>query len=315
MFNGVKAALLVSVLGFLFPSTGLAAAYTLPRADGSLITYYLDAKVEAQRGISAKNLLVLIQGSSCNSVRHNSRVNQSFSKLLLNADLLTVEKYGIDAGLNWSENAERDNCPAAYLRNDSPLQRLTDYEQVLETVLAQQLYQQVVVLGGSEGALIANMLATRSKHVDFVISINGGARWFLDDVLHSIKAQTGKGEATQAAINGFKGFSQHILNSPPSDLQVSGHGYHWWRQMLEIDQHALLQQIELPLLIVQSGQDKSVSAEKARSMVESLLPQQSNLSLYYYPSLDHQLLTAEGHSKEAEVIADIKRWLADVGRQ
>lgn len=305
--------LYIALLWFGFTATGFASPQYLSRPDGSLITYYLDIQQTTSSNTAATQLLLLIQGSSCNSVRRSDRINQRFARLIEEADVLTVEKYGIDAALSWSNNAEREDCPQEYLKHDRPKQRLADYQQVLNAVTAQKAYRQIVVLGGSEGALIANMLAAHAGQVDFAVSINGGGRWFLDDVLHSIEAQSDNEAAMQAAVNGFRGFSQHILNSAPSVINVSGHGYRWWRQMLEIDQRALLKQARVPVLVVQAGRDRAVAADKAKQMLEALIPVQSNLSFYHYPALDHQLLSEDGISEEAKVIADIQYWLTAQG--
>lgn len=77
-------------------SRGLPAAESskIARSDGTNITYYLLAQDNPE-----KTLLVLIQGSDCNSVRHNRRINSEFPDVMPQASILTVEKYGITAEL------------------------------------------------------------------------------------------------------------------------------------------------------------------------------------------------------------------------
>jgi hypothetical protein len=54
---------------------------------------------------------VLIQGSDCNSVYHNKLINDDFSKVVAGANVLTVEKYGVDSNLRWNNDLKRTDCP------------------------------------------------------------------------------------------------------------------------------------------------------------------------------------------------------------
>ncbi|MGU5717641.1 hypothetical protein ACV1DK_20525, partial [Aeromonas taiwanensis] len=67
--------------------------------------------------------------------------------------------------------------------------------------------------------------------------------------------------------------AEHVLNSKPFELDVSGHGYHWWHQALSIDQLDTLKKVKSPLLIVQGGRDPSVSPQKA----DEIMPYLKNL--------------------------------------
>jgi len=143
--------------------------HSLKRDDGTAIQYYL-----TQLGKNNTSLAVLIQGSDCNSVYHNNLINDVFADIFQPADILIVEKYGIDATLNWSDDPNRGDCPESYYLNDSPEQRVADYENVLLHLNNKQKYKKIIVLGGSEGAVVANLLTARTSLVDLTISINGG---------------------------------------------------------------------------------------------------------------------------------------------
>jgi hypothetical protein len=98
----------------------------LKRADGSDIQYYLSQSIK-----SSTSLAILLQGSDCNSVYHNALINDEFADIFEYSDILTVEKYGIDASLIKDKDPDRKDCPQSYLLNDSPQQRVADYEQVM----------------------------------------------------------------------------------------------------------------------------------------------------------------------------------------
>lgn len=297
----------IAVLVFsIITSQSLYASSSLEmdRDDGTKINYYLTSSDSTN-----KSLLVLIQGSDCNSVYNNKLINEKFSTVLPKADILTVEKYGIDASLKWNSDVERSDCPEVYIDRDSPEQRIEDYLQVLGALNKNEKYKRVVLLGGSEGAVVANMLASQLSYIDSTIALNGGGRRFLDDVLHSIESESPSVEAYNESANGFIAFSKHIINSEPFDLSMSGHGYRWWKSMFEIDQTMLLSKIDTPVLLIQSGKDKNVSVSLAKAQATKLTRDKANITFKIYERLDHSFKLPDGTSEVDEVIHDIGLWL------
>ena len=284
-----------------------APTQALKRQDGSLIDYYLLNKSDAS---PSDTLLLILQGSDCNSVLQVESIFSNLKNVWPEADLLLIEKYGITRELAFSSDAERSDCPHAYIQNDSPKQRVSDIKAVLREVRRDFAYPRFIVVGGSEGALVANLLAAEINTIDATVAFNGGGQMFVDDVLHSIGAGAANSEESVEAAQGFLGFSNHVLNSEPSDLQVSGHGYHWWYQMLSIDQLEILKEVNTPLLLIQGGRDSSVSPAKVSEMIESLRQvQKNNIEFIAYENLDHTFNDSLGLSHRKSVVEDIHTWL------
>jgi len=280
---------------------------TANRPDGSEINYYL---LEESTNSRSEVLLLVLQGSDCNSVLKKESIFSGYKNVWPKADLLLIEKYGIDKDLSYSSDGEREDCPSEYLKKDSPEQRVIDIGAVLDTVRKKGAYEKLVVIGGSEGAVIANMLAASNDSVDATISFNGGGRWFIDDVLHNIASEYADDEEAKESIEGFKGFAEHVLNNEPFDLEVSGHGYSWWHQMLSIDQYNVLKGVKSPLLIVQGGIDLSVSPEKVDEMILALRESgNENIEYLACKKLDHGFNNSEGQSELEKVIVDMNTWL------
>jgi len=280
---------------------------TLKRPDGSVIDFYLLNKSDES---PSDTLLLILQGSDCNSVLKVESIFSDFRYVWPAADLLLVEKYGITRELEYSSDSERPDCPQTYLRNDSPKQRVSDAKAVLKAVLSDFAYPRLIVLGGSEGAPVANLLAAELNTIDATVAFNGGGRMFIDDVLHSIRTGAASSEEAAKAAQGFLGFSNHVLSSEPSDLEVSGHGYRWWHQMLSIDQLNVLKAVNTPLLVIQGGLDTSVSPEKVNEMIESLRKaQKNNIDFIPYGNLDHTFNDEQEVSHQDEVVEDIRQWL------
>jgi dienelactone hydrolase len=279
-------------------------ALGLLREDGSKLQYYLKKNTP-----NHDDLLILVQGSDCNSVTQNARINQELPKILPNADVLTVEKYGIDASLRLSEEIERADCPKAYIDNDSPEQRVSDYLQVLAHVEAGQHYDRVMIVGGSEGGLIANMLTANTDRISYTVSINSGGRKFIDDVIHSIRVNASSEEVFEQESQGFMGFYNHLLDSEPFELDMSNHGYKWWRGVFSVDQVEVIKQINTPVLLIQAGQDESVSVDSAIEMAEDIASSNPNIEFKLYGDLNRGLKRSTGDDALSLVIEDIQIWL------
>ncbi|MEI4985598.1 alpha/beta hydrolase family protein [Aeromonas caviae] len=278
---------------------------TASRDDGSFISYYL-----VQHLHDTDTLLLILQGSDCNSVLKIDAILTEYKNVWPEADVLLIEKYGINRKLKYSKDAERKDCPAQYLEKDSPVQRVSDIKAVLDIVRKDGQYKKLILLGGSEGAVIANLVSADIDSIDATIAFNGGGRWFIDDVSHSIEVQHKNPAAARKEVDDFKGFTEHVLHSKPFELDVSGHGYHWWQQMLSIDQLDTLKKVKSPLLIIQGGRDTSVSPQKTDEMMQRLEELgKSNIEYRRYEALDHGLKNSDGKSLRKEVIRDINIWL------
>ncbi len=300
---------LLIFFGFLFLTSSVNSqeimTRTVSRDDGSFISYYL-----VQHLHDTDTLLLILQGSDCNSVLKIDSILTEYKNVWPEADVLLIEKYGINRKLKYSSDPARKDCPAQYLEKDNPAQRVADIKTVLDIVRKDGQYKTFILLGGSEGAVIANLVSADIDSIDATIAFNGGGRWFIDDVSHSIAVKHNNPDEARKEIDGFKGFAEHVLNSKPFELDVSGHGYHWWQQMLSIDQLDILKKVKSPLLIIQGGMDTSVSPQKTDELVQRLEELgKSNIEYRRYEALDHGLKNSDGKSLRKEVIRDINIWL------
>ena len=277
----------------------------LTRADGSEITFYLEKK-------ESRSLLVLMQGSDCNSVAHSKVINDRFAAVIGDADVLTVEKYGLARSVSWNGSGDSPECPASYYEHDSPQQRAEDYLQVMSWLDDRFDYDRIILLGGSEGALVAAMVASRSEAVSAVISLNGGGRFFIDDVLHSMQLELPP-EAFEEAKQGFMTFKTTVEDAEDMDLVMSGHGFRWWKSMLAADQTELLLSVSAPLLIIQSELDRSVSPALAYDQAQTLKKKKHNVEFLTVKGVDHGFHDPSGNDRTNQVVSSIRDWL--IGNQ
>ncbi|CDL86389.1 acyl-CoA thioester hydrolase/BAAT C-terminal domain-containing protein [Xenorhabdus cabanillasii] len=239
--------------------------YGLRGNDGKEITYYLIKR----NSTPSEDLLVLIQGSDCNSVINNRKMIENFGATFPENDILLVEKAGLDSSIG-KDGVEVDDlaCPQVYIQNDSPLKRVKDYLAVLNQL--KNKYRHIILIGGSEGALVTNMIVSDADFITAAISINGGGRFFIDDVIHSIRRETPE-EISNETVNSFKTFAEAAKkNNLPAGMVVSGHGAKWWYESLSIDNQKLIQSSKTPLLVIQCMSDNNVDAAGILKVMESI---------------------------------------------
>ncbi|NRB66275.1 MAG: alpha/beta hydrolase [Vibrio sp.] len=279
-----------------------STSHVIERRDGSSLTFYLTRTAQTP----SDTLLVIMQGSDCNSVSHSTTINDLFARTVPEADLLTVEKYGLNRAIRWNPDGDSPDCPTAYIQQASPTQRAADYRQVLEKL--ESNYEHIIVLGGSEGAVVAAMVASQVPSVDTLVSLNAGGRFFVDDVLYNME-QTMPPEALLEAKNGFLGFQQAVVSAETMDINMSSHGFAWWKEMLTLDQRSILERVSADTLILQSELDINVSPEQSIRQAEQLMQSRSNVSFMLLAGLDHAFKNQRGESETSSVIKQIQAWL------
>lgn len=288
---------IIVILSLAYSVALNAASLNAQRADGSTISFEL-----SQRGHD--QLLVLIQGSDCNSVLNNHFIREEIAALIPNTDLLLVEKYGIKQTLAYRTD-ERDDCPVEYLQHDKPSQRVADYQQLLSQLRGQ--YKTIILLGGSEGANIVHLL-NQQPLADAVIAINGGGRLFEHDVLGSIQ-QSVPSDQLDEAIKDFNDFAYAIKTQQlPASLIVSEHSSQWWQEMLELDMQATINQNVAPVLVIQTLQDKHVNVSQSRILAQQL-EHNAQVTFAFIDELDHSFKDANGVRQLEELQAEITNWL------
>lgn len=286
--------------------------YTLTRFDGSDIRYYL-----GRRGITKPQpLLVIMQGSDCNSVVNNPRIKE-IAAVAPTAAVLLVEKYAITADLPFSNQGTRSDCPDTYIKNNVPEQRVMDYARIVAALrisAASWWNRKLIIVGGSEGAQIAEQVAAIIPETDCLIIFGFGGRRFEDDVLQSVRDEM-KGaalddKAAQEKVVAMQEMFKAALNDRSPNEIASGHSHAWWASMLIMDQSAMLRAVSVPVLAIQGGQDHSVSTAGARALMSPFRAGgRGNVEYIEYPGLDHAFADAEGTSHWDRVIRDISVWL------
>ena len=275
---------------------------SLVRQDGSDIHYYL----LHQQAEPARKLLVLIQGSDCNSAKNNRFMVDTFGGAFPDHDILLVEKYGITDALPFNDrDGERADCPAKTMLNDTLSVRVSDYATVLDRLKGE--YDTVLLLGGSEGATVAEHTALASPAVDAVVAINGGGRFFLDDVTDSFRNSPQPPEETELA--GFLAFTDAVKrNEVADDMLVSQHGPRWWREYLAADAQQVLNGQTKPVLVIQTLNDTNISTTSFKQMQNAVV--NPAVTFRTFDNLDHYFKDSDGNRHTGQILSVIRDWYA-----
>lgn len=286
-----------------------AADLNLTRSDSSQISIELRSQTMER----SKQLLVIFQGSDCNSVAWNRNIHLTFSKVMPEADILTIEKYGITPDLPYSDINERPDCPASHLENDTPEQRVADATQILQQLHKTGQYEHMVLMGGSEGAYIVQMLANRLKFISAAISLNHGGALFKTTILHNITETVKDPVERKIALQGFEQFHEKILSGPYFDVFMSGHKYNWWRNILQLNQYEELKNTTVPILLIQGLLDINTSPDQALDLWARLeAAGKNNIRTKSFPDLDHMFQDKTGKDYRLSVVQFVKDWLIEV---
>jgi pimeloyl-ACP methyl ester carboxylesterase len=285
----------------------LCSPVAVYRDDKSPILYYLQKKDSRK---NSHDLLVILQGSDCNSVR-NIKAVAKLKKIYNSADLLTVEKYGVTEALPYSSETERKDYPPGYIEHDNPEQRADDIDRVITCLRKNYHYTKILVIGGSEGALVALLLASKVHYVTATVAFGGGARRFKDDVFHCMRNTYTDKDKLDKDIEGFSQFCDYVVSGEPFPIDMSNHGYSWWKIMLSYDQEKILAAIQTPVLIMEGSEDTNASPEKAREMYNDLVKQgKKNIDFRWYEGYNHSLNLSVPDNSSDRVIRDVQKWLS-----
>ena len=109
----------------------------------------------------------------------------------------------------------------------------------------------IIVTGGSEAAVVALLLASKVQQVTATVAFGWGGRSFKDDVIHCMRnAYTDKDELDKN-IEGFSQFCDYVVSGEPFPIDMSNHGYSWWKIMVSLDQEKTLAAIQTPVLLME----------------------------------------------------------------
>ncbi len=278
------------------------------RLDGSMINYY----VTRPSGRSTSPLMLVVQGSSCKSI-YDSALGAGPTVDKTKIARIDLEKYGLD------KTSKKEECPKSYFENNSIDQRIGDYLRVIQTLRGQSSWWngQLIIVGGSEGGMLAPILATYIPETKKVVVMAGGTGWTMrEEMLFLLEKELrGKGfseEALQLELSKMSNSFNEAVLSPTGSKTYCGstNTYKWWASILSLRPLNFMVTLDIPILMVHGDADVATPVESARATVQEFKElSKSNLKYIEYPGLDHHWINRSGESKVDQVLNDIIVWI------
>lgn len=254
------------------------------RYDGTEVTYYLELP-----NADDFPLFVILQGSECLKVSHKYETLRQ--KILAKGTaVLRVEKPGLTA------ETEIGDCPAEYSRLNTPQQRVLDLLSVLGHL--RPTYPswngELVLMGGSEGTMVASMTATRHPGVKAVALLSGGGgQTFAAEMFRAWTNQLKVQNKEQSEIDELmeimaEGMEEALRNPTPyqefasDEKQLAHNTHYWWSKTLPYKGINVLRQLNAPLLIVHSKQDLHLPFESAENLYVTLKSEGQDVTFKVY---------------------------------
>lgn len=274
-----------------------AATFAVERPDGSRITYHIERQRE--RG----PVLLMLQGSGCDSVALNERIRWMAARLAPRHALLTIEKYGVAPG---SDGA---SCTPEHMRGNTLSRRVLDALQIVARLRQERWWnRELILFGGSEGGAVAAMLAPLVPETKAVLIWSSGIGLPLGAMILSALPPPVRAEAARV-------FAEARADPSP-ERQWGGASYPWWADAIDLVPARGLAQTRAPVLLIHGTRDQSApvaSARAARDLV--LAARKADFTYREYEGYDHFMVDSEGVDHRAEVVAAAASWLRRLPRR
>lgn len=223
--------------------------------------YYLFERNENKNN---DNLIVFLDGSTMNSslgIKGSILPWKSFSaayilqkKLSEDFDLLVPDRMNMETGKDYSGDTLR-------LSEYTLENRTIASAKSIDAVIQQNRYENILIIGYSEGGLILpkvyNQLVDKQK-VKKIISISAGGFTYYDLAKTTLKERGLKDNYVDSTIS--------EINKNPDAINkfAFGHPYKKWKDFLYYNPVDEYKKIDIPLLVIQGDSDKNVSVESSR---------------------------------------------------
>lgn len=177
------------------------------------------------------------------------------------------------------------DCGKAFYQSNEPEQWYSDLAEFIERQLdvATVAPKNIVLVGVSEGALVASRVATLQPRVTHLAIIGSGA--------HTVRHALVELWKLPGDIPGIGDRWTDLAADPYSIEKFKfGHTYRWWTSVLDIDPVPNYLGLNIPIFVGIGENDESHPAKSARELKEILNGQgKTNIVVRVYPGANHRL--------------------------
>jgi len=288
---------------------------------GRTIDFYLS---EAGRGDTLP-LVVFVQGSSASSqfAQVGDRIVGNNGHSTINdvvrgkARLLIVEKPGISYLMTPGDSGI---AAAAYadFRREHTLERWCEATHAaIEAArsLDEIRDDRLLIIGHSEGGLVASKLAADMDFVTHVAVLAGGGPSQLYDICRLAAQGTFFSHVSDDSTQRVKymlGMWDQIQHDPDNPERLFfGHAFPRWSSFLKTSVMEQLGHCNARIFVAQGGRDEAVAPETAEMLYAQLLAAGKDVKYVYRADADHNFVNADGVDGWGPLHAEILEWFLD----
>jgi esterase/lipase len=272
---------------------------------------YIDAYVKYPATGKKVPLLVMCQGSGYGSMTGPFLgVTEQWKDTIAR---IVVEKQGVSYGDNG------DKLTKTYKENNAVYNRLYDYLRVFEYLRAKANWWNgdVYVIGGSEGGLMAGMIASFYPNVKGVAILGFGGGLNFAEAWPIAKRKQMKAEGLseiniQKAEKAAK--DSLVIARRNSTYTKSYDGedntFKWWASIIDLRLANTLLDLDIPIYVADGSEDLMMPALSAQKLNEEFIKQgKTNLVYKEYKGFNHEFADSTGKSHYAEIFIQAIAWM------
>ncbi|WP_312510769.1 alpha/beta fold hydrolase [Massilia sp.] len=287
---------------------------TLPRAGAPAVSYYLSPPKKRSP------LVLFVQGSGCTAPFSGLGTANRSASIFPYVGLAMSGRFAVMAVDKPYQLTERQDtppngaleCSADFNKHYSYDSWLATLRQALQHALARPDVdpRRVLVVGMSEGGVLASGLARAMPEVGAVALVGSSGTTQLYDMIASTYQSSGSDADKLKELQSIEATVQQIMAEPDSVSKFAwGHTYRRWSSFLSQSPADNLLQSKARVYIASGMQDKSVPILSSEAMYAQLRMRGRDVTMVRVPGGSHDLLTEAGGREQVQQEYDaIIRW-------
>ena len=186
------------------------------------------------------------------------------------------------------------DCGDKFHSSNNLKQWVSDYLSFIDAKVNESpvIPKNVILVGVSEGALVAVKVAAQSERVTHLAVIGSGG-WSMRESLNKLY------EKGVFPVDIQSEWEEVVKDSRSIEKKKYGHPYRWWSDIMDhtpIDDYLKL---EIPILVGMGENDQSVPFESAEYLASRFRDEgKSNMKVNIYPNADHRLNSSSGSYRD-----------------
>ena len=270
-------------------------------ADGGQTTYY---DIQIGQPYPAQPVLIILGGAGC--ARGSEALRAFLDGINQPVKVWMMEKRGVQNTLLGNSAARQtSDCTAEYHEHAYAVRIVDDQIEFIRNrlkTLATQALRPVILLGISEGGMIAPAVAQSLLEVTHVAMVSAGGMSLRDELAVLVKKHR-EAIDVPTIVNAIRN------NSSDAQTLLWGNSVRWWGSFLDYSSIPYVTQLRQPFLVAFGGQDTSVPVESGFFLrSHAMRIGKKNLTLMIYPEANHYLVDQQWDYRP-DFLATLLRWV------